>query len=79
LRWPLTFFKEGAMEIVVAIVIGLVVIGVIASLLGIAVIIGASDELYREYDDRDQAEYIQRWMEKKKQKEAQRRARRRKR
>jgi|GEM_PF-2663738 hypothetical protein len=67
------------MEIVVAIVIGLVVIGVIASLLGIAVIIGASDELYREYDDRDQAEYIQRWMEKKKQKEAQRRARRRKR
>lgn len=79
MRWPLTFFKEGAMEIVVAIVIGLVVIGVIASLLGIAVIIGASDELYREYDDRDQAEYIQRWMEKKKQKEAQRRARRRKR
>lgn len=66
------------MKMVAAVVIAAVILGLIA-LIGMAVIIGASDDFYREFDDKDQEEYIQRWMEKKKQKEAQRRARRRKR
>lgn len=68
------------MGTMVAVVIGLVVIGVIlAFLLGVAVIIGASDDLYREFDDRDQEEYIRRWMEEKKKRDARKIARRRKR
>jgi hypothetical protein len=49
-------------------VIGLVVIGGIAFLLGVAVIIGASDDLHRECDDREQEEYLRRWAEKQKKK-----------
>ena len=54
------------MNHVAAIVIALVIIGLlIAFLAGMAAIIGAGDDLYREYDDRDQEEYIRRWMEEK--------------
>ena len=68
------------MGTMVAVVIGLVVMGVIlAFLLGVAVIIGASDDLYRELDDRDQEEYIRRWVEEKKKRDARKIARRRKR
>jgi hypothetical protein len=42
-------------------------------------IIGAGDDLYREYDDRDQEEYIRRWVEEKKKRDARKIARRRKR
>ena len=29
----------------------------------LAIVIGASEEMYRDYDDRDQAEYIRKWRE----------------
>ena len=54
------------MGIVVVIVLAL--IGGIAFLLGVAVIIGASDDLHRECDDREQEEYLRRWAEEQKKK-----------
>ena len=30
---------------------------------GMAIVIGASEEMYRDYDDRDQQEYIRKWRE----------------
>ena len=61
-----------------AVVIGLIVVGVIlVFLIGIAVIVGASDDSYREADDRDQEEYIRRWVEEQKRKDERKRSRRR--
>jgi hypothetical protein len=67
------------MDVVVAVVICLVLLGVIGFLIGAAVIIGASDELSREFDDRDQEEFLRRWAEEKKAKDARKQARHRKR
>ena len=68
------------MNHVAAIVIALVIIGLqIAFLAGMAAIIGAGDDLYREYDDRDQEEFIRRWMAEKRKRDARKIARRRKR
>ena len=67
--------KEGDGH-VAAIVIALVIIGLlIAFLAGMAAIIGAGDDLYREYDDRDQEEYIRRWMEEKRKLDARKKTR----
>lgn len=66
------------MKMVAAVVIAVVISGLIA-LIGMAVIIGASDDFYREYDDRDQEEYIRRWQEEKKMRNARKKAKRRKR
>lgn len=64
------------MNHVAAIVIALVIIGLlIAFLVGMAAIIGAGDDLYREYDDRDQEEYIRRWMEEKRKLDARKKTR----
>ncbi len=64
------------MNHVAAIVIALVIIGLlIAFLSGMAAIIGAGDDLYREYDDRDQEEYIRRWMEEKRKLDARKKTR----
>lgn len=64
------------MNHVAAIVIALVIIGfLIAFLAGMAAIIGAGDDLYREYDDRDQEEYIRRWMEEKRKLDARKKTR----
>ena len=61
------------MNHVAAIVIALVIIGLlIAFLAGMAAIIG---DLYREYDDRDQEEYIRRWMEEKRKLDARKKTR----
>jgi hypothetical protein len=69
-----------AMNHVAAIVIALVIIVLlIAFLAGMAAIIGAGDDLYREYDDRDQEEFIRRWMAEKRKRDARKIARRRKR
>ena len=68
------------MNHVAAIVIALVIIGLlIAFLAGMAAIIGAGDDLYREYDDRDQEEYIRRWVEEKKKRDTRKKFRCRKR
>ena len=67
------------MDVVLAVVVCLVLLGVIAFLIGAAVIIGASDELSREFDDRDQEEFLRRWAEEKKEKEERKQARRRRR
>ena len=68
------------MNHVAAIVIALVIIVLlIAFLAGMAAIIGAGDDLYREYDDRDQEEFIRRWMAEKRKRDARKIARRRKR
>lgn len=54
------------MKIVVIILIlaGLILMGMFV--VGMAIMIGASEEMYRDYDDRDQQEYIRRWQEKQK-------------
>jgi len=72
-----SFSWEDVMKMVAAVVIAAVILGLIA-LIGMAVIIGASDDFYREFDDKDQEEYIQRWMEEKKKRIAQKKAKRRK-
>ena len=64
------------MNHVAAIVIALVIIGLLTGFLaGMAAIIGAGDDLYREYDDRDQEEYIRRWMEEKRKLDARKKTR----
>ena len=64
------------MNHVVAIVIGIVIVGLVLALLtGMSAIIGAGDDLYREYDDRDQEEYIRRWMEEKRKLDARKKTR----
>ena len=54
------------MKIVVIILIlaGLILMGMFV--VGMAIMISASEEMYRDYDDRDQQEYIRRWQEKQK-------------
>ena len=58
------------MKIVVIILIlaGLLLMGMFV--VGMAIVIGASEEMYRDYDDRVQQEYIRRWQEKQKAKKA---------
>ena len=58
------------MKIVVIILIIAVLILMGMFIIGMAIVIGASEEMYRDYDDRDQAEYIRRWQEKQKEKKA---------
>ena len=66
------------MNHVAAILITLMSIGLgIALLAGMAAIIGAGDDMYREYDDQEQEEYIRRWMAEKKKREEAKQARRR--
>ena len=42
--------------VIILIIAGLILLGLFV--VGMAIVIGAQEELYREYDDRDQAEYI---------------------
>ena len=66
------------MNHVAAILITLVSIGLgIALLAGMAAIIGAGDDMYREYDDQEQEEYIRRWMAEKKKRDETKQTRRR--
>ncbi|HRV33793.1 MAG TPA: hypothetical protein P5281_05625 [Anaerovoracaceae bacterium] len=58
------------MKIVVIILIIAVLILMGMFIIGMAIVIGASEEMYRDYDDRDQAEYIRRWQEKRNAKRA---------
>jgi hypothetical protein len=51
------------MKIAVIILIIAVLILVGMFIIGMAIVIGASEEMYRDYDDRDQAEYIRKWRE----------------
>jgi hypothetical protein len=64
-------------DVMKAVVIGLIVVGmIIVFLIGIAVIVGASEDSYREADDRDQEEYIRRWAEEQKRKDERKHSRR---
>lgn len=66
------------MNHVAAILITLMSIGLgIALLAGMAAIIGAGDDMYREYDDQEQEEYIRRWMAEKKKRDETKQTRRR--
>lgn len=58
------------MKIAVIILIIAVLILMGMFIIGMAIVIGASEEMYRDYDDRDQAEYIRRWQEKRNAKRA---------
>lgn len=51
------------MKIAVIILIIAVLILMGMFIIGMAIVIGASEEMYRDYDDRDQAEYIRKWRE----------------
>ena len=51
------------MKIVVIILFLAVLILIGMFVVGMAIVIGASEEMYRDYDDRDQAEYIRKWRE----------------
>lgn len=51
------------MKIAVIILIIAVLILMGMFIIGMAIVIGASEEMYRDYDDRDQAEYIRKWQE----------------
>ena len=51
------------MKITVIILIIAVLILMGMFIIGMAIVIGASEEMYRDYDDRDQAEYIRKWRE----------------
>lgn len=54
--------------VIILIIAGLILMGMFV--VGMAIVIGASEEMYRDYDDRDQAEYIRRWQEKRNAKRA---------
>ena len=54
--------------IIIAVVLGIVAL--IAFVFGLMITIAASEEMYREFDDRDQQEFIRRWQEKQKEKKA---------
>ena len=43
----------------------IIVLALVVLLAGMAVSIGASEEMYREFDDAQQEEYIRKWQEKK--------------
>ena len=51
------------MKIAVIILIIAVLILMGMFIIGMAIVIGASEEMYRDYDDRDQQEYIRKWRE----------------
>lgn len=54
--------------VIILIIAGLILMGMFV--IGMAIVIGASEEMYRDYDDRDQAEYIRRWREEQKTRKA---------
>ena len=58
------------MKIVVIILFLAVLILIGMFVVGMAIVIGASEEMYRDYDDRDQAEYIRKWREERNAKKA---------
>ena len=47
--------------VIILIIVGLILIGMFV--VGMAIVSGASEEMYRDYDDRDQQEYIRKWRE----------------
>ena len=63
------------MKALIIIGILLVIIVVTAFVVGIIMITGATDELYRDLDDLDQARYIRDWQAKQKAKKTNRRKR----
>lgn len=68
------------MGLVAAIRIGVLLVGLIlAFFAGVAAVNQAAEEMHREFDDRDQEEYIRRWQEEKKMRNARKKAKRRKR
>lgn len=54
------------MKIVIIILIVAALIVMALFVIGMFAVIGAQEDIYREFDDRDQAEYIRKWQEKKK-------------
>ena len=68
------------MGLVAAIGIGVLIVGLIlAFFAGVAAVNNVAEEMHREFDDRDQEEYIRRWQEEKKMRNARKKAKRRKR
>ena len=68
------------MGLVAAIGIGVLLVGLILVFFaGVAAVNQAAEEMHREFDDRDQEEYIRRWQEEKKMRNARKKAKRRKR
>ena len=68
------------MGLVAAIGIGVLLVGLIlAFFAGVAAVNQAAEEMHREFDDRDQEEYIRRWQEEKKMRNARKKAKRQKR
>lgn len=63
------------MKALIIIGILLVIIAVTAFVVGIIMITGAADELYRDLDDQDQARYIRDWQTRQKAKKTNRRKR----
>ncbi len=63
------------MKALIIIGILLVIIAVTAFVVGIIMITGAADELYRDLDDQDQARYIRDWQARQKAKKTNRRKR----
>jgi flagellar basal body-associated protein FliL len=63
------------MKALIIIGILLVIIAVTAFVVGIIMITGAADELYRDLDDLDQARYIREWQVKQNAKKAKRQKR----
>ena len=53
------------MKIAIIIIVLALVVLMLLFLAGMAVSIGASEEMYREFDDAQQEEYIRKWQEKK--------------
>ena len=54
------------MKIVIIILIVAALTVLALFVIGMFAVIGAQEDIYREFDDRDQAEYICKWQEKKK-------------
>lgn len=63
------------MKALIIIGILLVIIAVTAFVVGIIMITGAADELYRDLDDQDQTRYIRDWQTRQKTKKTNRRKR----
>ncbi len=58
------------MKVLITIVVLLGASAIIALFIGILAITGAADDMYRELDDQDQAQYIRDWQAKKKAKKS---------
>ncbi len=54
------------MKIVIIILIVVVLIVMALFVVGMFAVIGAQEDIYREFDDREQEEYIRKWQEKQK-------------